>query len=64
MPKSIPSIRVLAFAIRRRLKRALGITTDASAATPPGLSLSPSARHFSDYERAPLKLRIRQRVAG
>ena len=50
--------RVLAMALRHRLRRLLGRPVNAFADTPAGLALSPSARHFADYGYAPLGLRF------
>ena len=58
MPQSLPSLPVLALAVRRRVLRMLGREPDPFADVPPGLALSPSARHFTDYGTAPLKLRF------
>lgn len=50
--------RVLAMALRHRLLRMIGRPVDPFADTPSGLSLSPSARHFADYDRVALGLRF------
>jgi dienelactone hydrolase len=44
-------------ALRLRLLGLINRRPDPFAGTPPGLSLSPSARHFADYDKAPLRLR-------
>lgn len=51
-------LRALALAARRRVARMAGRAADPFADTPPGLQLSPSARHFADYGTAPLALRF------
>jgi dienelactone hydrolase len=56
MPLSPPDFRILAFALRRRVQRLFGQEPDYFAATPAGLALSPSARHFADYDTVPLAL--------
>src|SRR4051812_1914950 len=59
MPRRrMPNPRVLALALRRRLRRWAGRERDAFCDSPPGLALSPSARHFADYAAAPLALRF------
>ena len=58
MPKRLPSLPVLALAVRRRIERLIGREQDAFADVPAGLFLSPSSRHFRDYEMAPLLLRF------
>jgi dienelactone hydrolase len=45
-------------ALRRRAARWLGRSADPFAGAPAGLALSPSARHFADYETAPLRFRF------
>ena len=52
------NFRVIAAALRRRAERLVGRERDYFSGTPPGLALSPSARHFADYETAPLALRF------
>lgn len=61
MPKRRPSLAALRLAARHRLYRLLGRSLGPWAEPPPGLDLSPSARHFADYERAPLELRFAAR---
>jgi dienelactone hydrolase len=56
MPQSAQDVRVLLFALRRRVQRLFGLEPDFFAAAPAGLALSPSARHFADYDTAPLAL--------
>ncbi len=58
MPKSLPSLRSAALALKYRAARLLGRPADPFADSAPGMSLSPSARHFADYETAPLALRF------
>ena len=58
MPRPLPSLPVLALAMRRRVLRMLGREPDPFADVPEGLKLSPSARHFAGYDSAPLKLRF------
>jgi len=58
VPKSAPGVRALALALRRRAARWLGRAADPFADSAPGMALSPSARHFADYESAPLALRF------
>lgn len=58
MAKRLPNARAAALALRRRAARWLGRARDPFADTPPGLALSPSARHFADYDTAPLVLRF------
>lgn len=52
---SWPAIRM---ALRNRALRLLGRPVNPFADTPSGLCLSPSQRHFPDYDQAPLKLRF------
>ena len=63
MPKSLPSLRSAALALRNRAARMLGRSTDPFADSAPDMALSPSARHFADYETAPLALRFAQKPA-
>lgn len=63
MPTTLPSVRVLANAARRRLWGMVGLAQERSDTTS-GLALSPSERHFSDYQRAPLKLRFASHTGG
>jgi dienelactone hydrolase len=58
MPRSLPSLRSAALALRGRAARVLGRARDPFADSAPGLALSPSARHVADYETAPLTLRF------
>lgn len=58
MSKRGLNLSVIAAAVRRRAERFLGRERDYFPGTPPGLALSPSARHFADYETAPLALRF------
>lgn len=58
MARSLPSLRSAAHALRSRAFRVLGRARDPFADSAPGLALSPSARHFADYESAPLALRF------
>jgi dienelactone hydrolase len=58
MPKSLPSLRSAALALRNRAARLFGRSADPFADSAPGMALSPSARHFADYETAPLVLRF------
>jgi dienelactone hydrolase len=48
----------LTLAAKRRAQRWLGRNADPFAGGPPGLALSPSARHFADYDAAALALRF------
>lgn len=50
-------MRVFGMAARLRLLDMINRRPNPFAATPPGLALSPSARHFVDYDSAPLQLR-------
>jgi len=58
MSKRGSNLSVIAAALRRRVERFFGHERDYFPGTPPGLALSPSARHFADYETAPLALRF------
>src|SRR5688572_23224943 len=58
MPKSLPSLRSAALALKWRAARVFGRAHDPFPDSAPGLALSPSARHFADYETAPLALRF------
>lgn len=58
MALSTLNIRVIAHAVRRRIRRLFGIERDPYANSPPGLALSPSARHFADYETVRPKMRF------
>ena len=58
----MPDFRVLAFAMWRRAQRLLGREPDYFAGAQTGLELSPSARHFADYETAPLQLHFTETV--
>lgn len=60
MPKGAPGPRALAIALRRRALRWFGRAADPFAESVPGMALSPSARHFADYDAAPLALRFAQ----
>lgn len=61
MPKSLPSLGAAALAARRRVARWFGRERDPFADSVPGMALSPSERHFADYEAAPLTLRFPDR---
>ena len=61
MPKSLPSLGAVALAARRRVSRWLGRARDPFADSVPGMALSPSERHFTDYESVPLALRFADR---
>lgn len=50
--------RSLAMALGDRVRRLAGRPRDPFADSPPGLSLSPSARHFADYPNVPLRLSL------
>jgi len=58
MPKSLPSLGAVVLAARRRVARWIGRERDPFAGSVPGMALSPSERHFGDYETAPLALRF------
>lgn len=58
MPRGAPGLRALALALRRRALRWVGRAADPFAESVPGMALSPSARHFADYDAAPLALRF------
>ena len=58
MTRRLPSLRTAALALRNRAARWIGRSADPFGDTPPGLALSPSARHFAYYETAPLALRF------
>jgi dienelactone hydrolase len=58
MARSLPSLRSAALALRSRAAWVLGRARDPFADSAPGLALSPSSRHFADYEAAPLALRF------
>lgn len=53
----LPSLPVLQVAAKRGIMKVLGRSRHAFDNVPTGLALSPSARHFADYDSAPLKLR-------
>lgn len=52
------NLNVIAAAMRRRAERLLGREQNYFLGTPPGLALSPSARHFADYETVQPALRF------
>ena len=56
--------RSLAMALADRARRLVGRPRDPFADSPPGLALSPSARHFADYPRAPLLLSLAHASSG
>ena len=58
MCRKLPSWRVLKFMLRQRAAMLLGKAIAPFADTPAGLDLSPSTRHFHDYDHAPLQLRF------
>lgn len=49
---------MIAAALRRRAERFFDRERNYFSGTPPGIALSPSARHFADYETASLVLRF------
>lgn len=49
-------MHTLALALKRRIRRNLGVPHDPYPSPPEGVHLSPSARHFHDYGAAPLRL--------
>lgn len=56
--RRIPSLRVLAFSLRQRLARLFGLGRAGQESLSRNSALSPSARHFADYDTAPAKLRF------
>jgi len=58
VPEIMRKLWRISMAVRRRVQRLAGGRADPFADVPAGLNLSPSARHFHDYGRAPLRLRF------